>query len=80
MALVPQTLQVQIYNAFLKAFNNKVATPETCALQISNDLALAIDIYIKSQTIIVPPGQSVLAPPPAGTGTTVSPSSPAIIS
>ena len=40
----------------------------------------AIDAYIKSATIIVPPGQVVVAPPPAGTGSTTTPSGPAIIS
>jgi|14BtaG_2_1085337.scaffolds.fasta_scaffold12660_2 hypothetical protein len=36
----------------------------------------AIDAYIRSQTLIVPPGQVVLAPPPAGTGATTAPSPP----
>jgi len=36
----------------------------------------AIDTYIRSQTLIVPPGQLVVAPPPAGTGSTTSPSPP----
>jgi len=36
----------------------------------------AIDAYIRSQTLIVPPGQLVVAPPPAGTGATTAPSPP----
>jgi len=36
----------------------------------------AIDAYIRSQTLIVPPGQLVVAPPPAGTGSTTSASLP----
>ncbi len=38
----------------------------------------AIDAYIRSQTLIVPPGQLVVAPPPAGAGATTSPSPPII--
>jgi len=38
----------------------------------------AIDAYIRSQTLIVPPGQLVVAPPPAGTGATTAPSPPII--
>jgi len=58
MPLVPTTLQVQIQAAFIKAFNSKTANPEQMAEQLSFDLTVAIDAYIKSAQ--VNPGQLVV--------------------
>jgi hypothetical protein len=46
---------------------------------LSKIIASEVTSYIKSATIIVPPGQAVTAPAPAGIGTTTSPSVPANI-
>lgn len=58
MPLVPTTLQAQIQAAFIKAFNSKSSNPEQMAAQLSLDLTLAIDSYIKSAQ--VNPGQLVV--------------------
>lgn len=75
MALAPPVLQQQIQAAFLKAFNNKTATPEACAAQVAADLTIAIDAYIK--TAQVQPGQLVVgsggAPPGPMAGATTTP-------
>ena len=49
------------------------------AEDISDIIADEITTYIKSATIIVPPGQAVTAPAPSGLGVTTSPSPPANI-
>jgi hypothetical protein len=58
-------------------FSNEM---KNLAKDIASVVSINVDIYIKSATIIVPPGQAVTAPPPAGVGTTTSPSAPATIS
>jgi hypothetical protein len=50
------------------------------AEDLSTTISNEIDSYIKSATIVIPPGQAVTAPPPAGTGATIAPSPPAQIS
>lgn len=94
MPLIPTTLNVALEQAFDKAmlvFAETIANSpqgtnvgdkarKAAAKTFANLATPAIDAYIKSATIIVPPGQVVLAPPPAGTGSTTSPSAPAIIS
>jgi hypothetical protein len=50
------------------------------AEDLSTTISNEVDTYIKSATIIVPPGQAVTAPPPAGAGATIAPSPPATIS
>ena len=52
---------------------------DTIAPIIADIIASEVDSYIKSATIIVPPGQVVSAPPPAGVGATTAPSPPANI-
>lgn len=49
------------------------------AEDISSIIADEVTTYIKSATIIVPPGQAVTAPAPAGVGVTTAPSPPANI-
>ena len=49
------------------------------AEKMAKTIADQVDIYIKSATIIIPPGSVVAAPPPAGAGTVVAPSPPALI-
>ena len=75
MPLVPTVLQTQIQAAFIKAFNSKTATPEQMATQLSLDLTIAIDAYIKSAQ--VNPGQLVVGSgggvPGPMTGATTTP-------
>ncbi len=93
MPLIPKTLNVALEEAFNKALlvfaetikNNPPGVDVSdnarnlAAKTFANIATPAIDLYIKSQTIIIPPGQAVVAPPPSGAGTTIAPSSPAII-
>jgi hypothetical protein len=94
MPLIPTTLNVALEQAFDKAmfvFAETIANSpqgtnvadnarKAAAKTFANIATPAIDAYIKSATIIVPPGQVVVAPPPAGTGSTTTPSAPAVIS
>lgn len=58
MPLVVTTLQTQIKNAFITAFNAKNSNPEASIELLSTQLAIAIDAYIK--TAQVNPGQLVV--------------------
>jgi hypothetical protein len=93
MPLIPNVLNVALEEAFDKAmlvFAETIAKSPS-GVDVSNNARKAaaktfasiatpaIDLYIKSQTIIIPPGQALTAPPPAGVGATVAPSPPAII-
>lgn len=94
MPLIPITLNVALEQAFDKAmfvFAETIANSpqgtnvadnarKAAAKTFANIATPAIDAYIKSATIIVPPGQVVIAPPPTGTGSTTTPSAPAVIS
>lgn len=93
MPLVQPTLNVALEQAFDKAmfvFAETIANSpqgtdvaddarKAAAKVFANIATPAIDLYIKSATITIPPGQLVVAPPPAGTGSTTTPSLPAII-
>lgn len=98
MPLVPITLNVALEEAFDKAMlvfaetiaNNPQGTnvadiARKAAAQTFAGLATpAIDAYIRSATIIIPPGQTVSslttsAPPIPSTGSTTTPSLPARI-
>jgi hypothetical protein len=57
MALIKAVLESQIKSAFKKLFTAKNNTPEQSIEELSRDLTEAIDAYIKSATIIIPPGQ-----------------------
>jgi hypothetical protein len=70
MALVPATLQAQLVAAFDKAQKDKTATSQSTLCQ---DLATAIDAYIKTATVTVPLGVAVQVAVPAGTGATTAP-------
>jgi hypothetical protein len=84
MPLVPPLLTSQILAAFQKqsaaAFVDGYSVTQA-QVQLAQDLAIAIDNYIRSATIIVPPGQAVATAgtPVAQTGATIAPSVPAII-
>lgn len=83
MALNKASLKNKIENAFKKQLNaakDKNADPETLIAELSQSIADAVDQYVRSATIIVPPGQPVQVIVPAGTGATAGPSSPATIS
>lgn len=58
MPLVKSLLEQQIYTAF-KKMQSATKDTETAQRELAKDLAIAIDSYIKSATIIIPPGQSV---------------------
>ena len=97
MPLIPPILNTALTSAFSAAmydFINISAQPSTnngvdkSALAISTASATfssiagpAIDAYIRSQTIILPPGQAVATAgsPAAQVGATTSPSPPALI-
>ena len=57
MPLIKPLLEVQILTAFQKMSNSgkDIASAQQ---DLAKDLATAIDLYIKSATIIVPPGQA----------------------
>lgn len=94
MSLIQPTLNTALEDAFDKAmlaFEETIANSiegtdvgdkarKAAAKTFANLATPAIDEYIKSATIIVPPGQGVSAPPPSGSGATITPSPPAIIS
>lgn len=92
MPLVKPTLETQLAKAFndaLAVFMDKMSSSgsvpsaiasarSAAASKFGSEASTAIDAYIKSATIIVPPGQALLA----GTypGVTNAPSPPATIS
>ena len=58
MPLVKTLLELQILSAFKKMQTSAVDT-ESAQKDLAKDLATAIDEYIKTATIIIPPGQVV---------------------
>lgn len=95
MPLVPPTLNLALEEAFDKAMfvfaetiaNSQPGTDvadearQAAAKVFANIATPAIDLYIKSATITVPPGQLVVTAgsPTNQTGSTTTPSAPAII-
>lgn len=84
MPLVQKVLAYEIYDALTglsDAAKDGLLPIEVAQLQAANKIATAIDTYIRSATIVIPPGQSVTTAgsPTAQTGTTTSPSAPATI-
>ena len=79
MPLQKPVLQAAILAAFQKQ-SAPSANLATAQAQLAADLATAIDLYIKSQKIVIPPGQAVIAGSPPGPGATVAPSPDAKIS
>ena len=79
MPLQKPVLQAAILAAFQKqsAPSSNLAAAQA---QLAADLATAIDEYIKSAKITLPPGQLVIAGSPPGPGATVAPSPNALIS
>jgi hypothetical protein len=59
MPLIKPVLEAQIFAALQKLFNNTSDTPIVAQQKLAKDLASAIDGYIKSATIIIPPGQAI---------------------
>jgi len=91
MALSKQVLKTQLYTAFEDAMKQFIAVAKSGGIVDSQSKAItaasnvfstkasnAIDAYIKSATITVPPGQAVVTT--GGAGTTTTPSLPATIS
>ena len=81
MPLIPILLEQQIYAAF-KKLQTTAKDSETAQRELAKDLATAIDSYIKTATIIVPPGQVISGAgggPAPVVGSTVSSSGPATI-
>ena len=78
--LIPSVLEAQILAAF-----QKMTTGETdlakAQQDLAKDLAAAIDAYIKTASVIVPPGQAVTgaAGPAPVVAATAAPSAAAII-
>lgn len=94
MPLVPSVINAAMDAAFVAGMEAMAAysTGDDKQKDVSKDAVIAagaaafaavagpaIDAYIRSQTITIPPGQLVVAPPPAGAGATTAPSPPAII-
>lgn len=81
MPLVKPVLELQILAAFQKMSNSETDMA-TAQRELAKDLATAIDAYIKSATVIVPPGQVVATAGSAvaQAGATTAPSPPALIS
>ena len=81
MPLIKPLLEQQIFAAF-KKLQTTAKDTETAQRELAKDLATAIDSYIKTATIIVPPGQ-VISGAGGGSvpvvGSTVTPSGPATI-
>jgi hypothetical protein len=59
MPLVKALLESQILSAFKKMQTSAVDT-ESAQKDLAKDLATAIDEYIKTATVIIPPGQVVV--------------------
>jgi hypothetical protein len=59
MPLIKPVLEAQIFSALQELFNNTSDPPIVAHQKIATKLANAIDAYIKSATIIVPPGQVI---------------------
>jgi hypothetical protein len=89
MPLIKPVLETQILAAFQR-MSNSTKSMDEAQKELAKDLATAIDAYIKSATIITPPGTalatavvtagSAVAQTGAGTGATIAPTAPAIIS
>jgi len=80
MPLVKTLLEAKILLAFQTA--QTAVDASSAQRDLANDLATAIDEYIKTATIITPPGQAISGAgggPAPVVGSTVTPSSPAII-
>jgi hypothetical protein len=81
MPLIKPVLEAQIFSALQELFNNTSDPPIIAQKKIATKLANAIDSYIKSATIIIPPGQVVqginapgqVVATSGGPGSTVSP-------
>lgn len=82
MPLIKPVLEAQIFAALEKQQTNTGA-PTLAHQQLAKDLATAIDSYIKSATIQIPPGQTIqginapgqVVATSGGPGSTVSPGS-----
>lgn len=83
MPLIKPVLEAQIFSAMQKLFNNTSQQPIQAQQNFAKEVANAIDAYIKSATIQIPPGQplqGINAPgqvvaTPSGPGATASPGS-----
>lgn len=80
MPLLKPALALKIYLAF-KTAQSSALNLDAAQLLLAEELASAIDTYIKSATIIIPPGIVVATAgsPAAQVGSSTAPSPPAII-
>ena len=80
MPLLKPALILKIYLAF-KTAQSSALNLDAAQLLLAEELATAIDMYIRSATIIVPPGIPVATAgsPAAQAGASTAPSPPAII-
>ena len=72
MPLIKAVLEATVLQAVERLYSG-----QSTKVQFAKDLSTAIDSYIRSATIIIPPGQAISNS--SGPGTTVSPSPPAQI-
>ena len=92
MALVKNVLNVALTEAFREAMKEFIDITKKSNAKDVSEVAIAaaaatfaltasaaIDTYIRTATIIIPPGQVVQTVPVTGTGSTLSPSLPGII-
>lgn len=63
MPLIKPLLEVQIFAALQEMFANTSDPPPVAQRKLAKKLATAIDSYIKSATIIIPPGQATTTIP-----------------
>lgn len=61
MPLIKPVLEAQIFAALQKLFNNTSSSPIQAQKAFAKDLSTAIDTYIKTATIQLPPGQAIQA-------------------
>jgi len=59
MPLIKPVLEAQIFAALQEVFANPGVPPPVAHKKLASRLATAIDAYIKSATVIIPPGQAV---------------------
>lgn len=80
MPLVKKVLEIQILAAFQK-MSNSGKDLESAQRELAKDLATAIDSYIKTATVAVPPGQLVTgtAGPVPVIGSTTTPTTATIL-
>lgn len=75
MPLVKPVLEAQIFAALQELFANTSDPPPVAQRKLAQKLSTAIDTYIKSATITIPPGQATTGTSVPGQVVGTSPSS-----